>query len=294
MTTEVVWLGSPLVEEEDTVPELLARRTRPALNNEQAEDVALLSGLKPLVYRTVPPGELQRRAEFFRQRGLFTEEISALAAGGLREDLLVAGRREPNVKEVAQVLAQGVSRWTKRDHQRIGTLLGYPPCCVSAFGEAAEEQTRMERAAARTRGPGEPWLNVLDPWIFRLVSWEPCSFQCHLSLVYTQRLEALLKPHFRPFLHRTREALAAARLYLSPGVQLSMEGESWDDGFLPRYVAPTARDRDPFFVLSRSEEVAVARALREVRAAQKITTYDGQLWLDGAPWARGFLVRFRG
>lgn len=288
------WFGSPLVEEDDTVPELLAHRSPPTLFSTQAEDVALLSGLKPLIFRAIPPEDLHERIIFFQQRGLFAEQVHIVNPSGIHNYFLIAGRRESNTKEITYLLANGPFNWAKRDHQRIAGLLGYPPCCANSFSESTDEYSRMERAAARTHGPGDPWLNVLDPAIFRLISWEPCTFRCDLSRVYAQRLLALLIPHFRTFLLRTKDTLSATRLYLSPSVQLSMIGEFWDDGFFPRYIAPTARDYPPPSSPSRQEERMLARALRETRAAQKITSKDGILSLDGTPWAQGFLVRFHG
>jgi hypothetical protein len=289
----VLWLAPGLFIDEDTVPELLARRTRPALQGPQAEDVALLAGLKPLVLRELPQEEATARAEFFQQRGLCAHVTSPGGARATPTARLIAGRNEAQVGEAAELLARGLP--TPREHRRLGSLLGYPPCCVSAFCEHPDDdRARMEQAASRTRPPGNPWLNVLDPWGFRLISWDPCTFQCALSSTYADRLESLLRPHFRPFLQRTREALAAARLYLHRDVQLTLEGEAWDDDFLPRFVAPTARDREGALPLAPGDEADVARALREVRAAQKVTSQGGQISLDGRPWARGFLVRFRG
>lgn len=284
----VRWLMPPIKMDEGQVPELHARRTRYVLQSEQAEDVALLAGLKPLICREVPWGEAQERAEFFQQRGLCAQLRRAAPSTAW----LLAGRSEAAVQEASELLASASHEL--RGRQRLGSLLGYPPCCVRAHVEGAEDEAeRMAQIAARTQGPGEPWLNVLDPLIFRLLSWEPCSLQCALSCTYAQRLEGLLRPHFRPFLQRLRESLSSARLYLSPQVQLSLEGEPWNDEFLPRYVLPTARDRDPSSPLDPQDERAVARALQEVRATQKIGSEAGCLLLDGAPWARGFLVRFR-
>ncbi|MCS6899200.1 MAG: hypothetical protein RMJ98_03915 [Myxococcales bacterium] len=289
----VLWLAPRLFLNEDTVPELLARRTRLPLQHTQVEDMALVAGIKPLVLRELPWEGAEAQAEFFRQRGLCALLRASEKTKATSTVWLMAGRSEAQVGEVAELMMGGLP--TTQDHRRLGSLLGYPPCCVNTFCEhPSEEYTRMEQAAARTRPPGNPWLNVLDPWVFRLISWEPCSFQCALSATYADRLEALLRPHFRSFLQRTREVLSGARLYLHPNVQLTLEGDVWDDGFLPRLVAPTARDREGVLPLTPEDEADVARALREVRAAQKVTCSEGQIFLDGRPWARGFLVRFRG
>jgi hypothetical protein len=292
-TTRVAWQAPPLVHDDDTVPELLARRSRPALLSEQAEDVALLAGLKPLISRELPWDEATSRAEFFQQRGLCAH---LRAPGGPRPRptaQLLAGRDEGLVGEAAALLGRGLA--ASREHQKFGSLLGYPPCCVQTFCEqSGDDGQRMAQAAARTGVYGDPWLNVLDPHLFRMISWDPCSFGCPLSATYAGRLESLLRPHFRPFLQRTREVLSGTRLFLTRNVQLTLEGEAWDEDFLPRFIAPTARERESLAPLDPQDEADVARALRETRAAQKISAQRGILLLDGAPWAPGFLVRFRG
>ncbi len=276
----------------DPTAELLAEaQGRPLpcpVRNGEIEEMALLARLRPMIRRPLSPGQADERLLFFRQRGLAAEALPQ-AGGGL---VLLASWGDGPLR---QAIAAGGAPARERG-RALGALLGIPGCCVEAHADAladgAPRLSLLTSALARSKTHGSPWLNTLDPALFRLVPWEPCSFTCLPSLDHAQRLVGLLKPHFRPFLRAIHRSLSCARLYFHDEVQLSMEGEARDDGFWPRLVYPTARDWPPGRPLSPEAQGQVAQALGVVRQARRVSTREGLITLDGAPLAPGLLARF--
>lgn len=276
--------------------EIRSRPLRYPLGSGEAEEVALLARLKPMIRQRLSPERARERREFYRQRGLATDEIPL---PGLPElTLLIAGWNAPQVEEAADCERDMYGeRSTEERILTLGRLLGYPRCCVEGFLEVPgdrENEGLLRAATRRTEGPGDPWLNVLDLHVFHLISWTPCSFRCELSGRYAARVAGLLRPHFRPFLLNIHRALAHARLYLHDRVQISLEGELRPDGYWPLHALPTARDRSPSSVLDPAAEQDAAHALHAVRNARCIQSQGDLILLDGEPWAPGFLATFQG
>ncbi|MCC6554565.1 MAG: hypothetical protein IT372_16420 [Polyangiaceae bacterium] len=293
----VRWV-SPLAAPPD--PSLLSEiRARPIsypLGSGEAEEVALLGGIKPMIRQRLPAPQARARSVHYRRRGLFTEEIPLPPREGREPScLLLVAWSQDRLQEAAACEREILGRRTTIEINRdLGRLLGYPRCCTDAFVSLDEpdQDEALSATAARTRGAGSALLNALDLHVFHFIPWCPCTFTCAYSLRYASRLEDLVRPHFSRFLRLIRGALSGARIYLHDEVQLSLEGEAQGGAFWPTRVAPTARDRHPAAALSPEAEADAARALHDARSAQRIEQAGGVLLLDGVPWAPGFLARF--
>lgn len=91
--------------------------------------------------------------------------------------------------------------WEKRDSNKIGLLLGYPPCCRSFFSMIWEKQQRVDTTWAMAcnsitnNSPtniievsGNPESNILWRWMgARAVPHLPCSFNCQSTVMIARQ-----------------------------------------------------------------------------------------------------------
>jgi hypothetical protein len=165
---------------------------------EQACDIAVRRGLKPVRRPTVHESELAEFTSETRRRfGSALVLTTAPHAARPHQTDVIYGYSEDEVREFVTLTTQATSPNPLADldpiKRRIGALLGYPPCCVEAFIEAAsDEEDLTERTLlARRFGAG-----VLDPrWPLLLLVYEhylPCSLHCEQSLARADALAAAL------------------------------------------------------------------------------------------------------
>lgn len=77
--------------------------------------------------------------------------------------------------------SQWLKVWEDQDDEGIGTLLGFPPCCIEFFSRVWRTERRQDPTPFMEglEEPGDPKANILFRWLgVRLVPHMPCSFVC--------------------------------------------------------------------------------------------------------------------
>ncbi len=263
----------------------------------QAEEFALLAGLRPLIRQRLRSAELQATralAERYRLRvaiapRLFTagsegrdEEVEQEAVSGDDVFRTVLIGRDP-----AQV-TRAVDCEADRDDRELGRLLGYPRCCVEAFVAAPFPRRNVDllvASANRTTARFAPRLNIVDFAVFHHISWTPCSFGCGLSLRYADAVAALLDRRHPGFRVQIDDALGAHRLVLAEDVQVSVRGVWHGSGLRVEHAWPTAFDRHPAAVLGDDEREAIGRVLALIRGSRELSVDGNALRVDAERWA---------
>jgi hypothetical protein len=218
--------------------QVAARRIDYPLGSGQAEEIALLAGLKPMIRQQLDPSHAAAMRGRFEKLGLATH-----AEG----PLVYVGRDPAALREAARAEVA-------RDVRTAGRLLGYPPCCVEAFADDPRRANAelVARALAATRGRPNPRLDCLDLAVFHYVSWMPCAFDCAPSGAYADRTAAKIAERHPAFVAAIDRALAVRRILILDEVQISTESKrAW----------ATMEDRDPRAPASPEAAEAVARVL---------------------------------
>ena len=238
------------------------------------EELALRLGLKPVLRLLTDPTGVDRLAAHFARDGFQmlasttprTESVvdgllstGAGAAGAPARVLVYAGRDRAQVEEAAALdeeltdrkgpkLARTDQRWRDRT-RRLGTLLGYPTCCVEAFaalGAFTSNATPIAASAGRS-ARFEPRLDNLSLSVCHLTGWFPCRYDCPASLEVARAVEAALAARDPGGAAALRRYLAMPRLYADDRRQLLLDGEllAPDRIRLRTVHTPYAFDRDP-------------------------------------------------
>jgi len=162
------------------------------------------AGIKPVAFLTVEADrEAVTRAAFGdahverRERnvaiGAHDRWLDDRRSGAPRVELYVAGDADLARRAAALQLDP------TRNLVELGALMGYPPCCVAAFGaqrDRANNSLNRYRAAARTPPGSAPWPWPLNELQVRLVPFFPCSYRCQAALAFaTATLAALDGAH---------------------------------------------------------------------------------------------------
>jgi hypothetical protein len=145
------------------------------------------------------PDVVERRAADLAARMPDVAVRVAESAGGAT---LVAGREPAAVAEAAGLVeailrGNGVPAGLRAAEERLGALLGYPPCCVAAWSRDADafrggpEWLRLSRLAGEARVP---------PFHGFLATHVPCSAACAATAAGIERL--LADPAVAPWLDR--------------------------------------------------------------------------------------------
>lgn len=258
----------------------------------EADEIALLAGLRPLIRQLLSDDEISL-ASRFTERGFVVEpaplryvatchewEPGNDAAGATRRPVFIARDRGRIQAAIECELVP-----SKESDRELGRLLGYPRCCVEAFVEEAkllQNPDTIRLALSRTRGSCSPRLNVLDLAVFHWISWYPCAFDCALSQRYAAAVESLAASGEPVFVRQIAGALARHRLMLLDGVQVSIAG-AWDGRRLAIESAwPTARDRSPRSTLSGEELAAVTALTALIRGARTLSVDGDAIVVDDA------------
>ena len=181
-----------------------AARAEPPLELDRAaqgfptyfEQVAWAAGLKPVLYLVVPEARAKvLRDEHPQSHAIeIADRVAVQPATGARS----YGQGEAVVhvfmshdRRAAERASQLWLEGSGRHSRELGSLMGYPPCCVAAF-EAFE--SRGNNAAlvyvtrARTVALGAPFHPLLNGVVTRLVPFTPCSYGCPAAVVWAERL----------------------------------------------------------------------------------------------------------
>jgi hypothetical protein len=176
------------------------------------EWTALEAGLKPAVRVTIAPAHAARLAEGLAARGAHVVAASRRIrfASGPPETVLYIARSRATAEALREAEAHTLARddlspaERRTAHVRLGTLLGYPACCVEAYaaraaafdrpgalGETAEDYLQAGHALAATRAAPRARLNnLLLSARIRLVTFYPCAYDCPAAGAYADALAA--------------------------------------------------------------------------------------------------------
>lgn len=285
--------------------EAAARPLEYALGSGEADEVALYAGVKPLIRQVLAGAQLAAARARFEALGLSVGEAEhRVALPSTEGTVLFIGRDPRRVREA--VLCEAAP-----DHDRaLGRLLGYPRCCVEAYLEIPPPRRNVDafaRAATASTGGFVPRLNTVDLAVFHYVTWLPCSFSCALSKAFADAVaEHIAKKHgqflasagrgaalvaprsscppacrHERFVAAIDAALAAHRLLLFEGVQISITGAFDGREVRVDHAWPTARDRHPAAALAADELEAAARLVTLIATAGTVSIVDGVLHAGG-------------
>jgi hypothetical protein len=195
---------------------------------------AFRAGLKPVVFLTVAPqavGDVlaqfpdchverrERRVEVLGQ----DVWVDRRTSGEARTELYVS--RDPELaREASRLQAEGDPSGAL---PRLGELMGYPPCCVQAFGEQDDRSNNSRnryQTMARTGAGGWHWeLNNLS-WM--LVPFFPCSYRCDAARAYARATLRAWEEEAPPEVERFRTLAQRPALYFEHDAVLHFDGRA--------------------------------------------------------------------
>jgi hypothetical protein len=241
----------------------------------EGEWLLLELGLKPVLRQWLPEPRLAAFAARCRRRGLVFEVGASDGVGrGPKEGVLVYVARDAGAaaeaRDVEAELLRGqqgadldsASTGTEAspasaDRQTrdavaaraLGTLLGFPTCCIDAFVDVArdgrDEKSGMLRRALAHTDAFHPRLNNLSLGAFHYIGWYPCRFDCPDSLRIAGQAAAELKRRDEAAFVVTERILARPRHWVSERRQLIFSGRVTGQGLRFKAVrTPWALDGD--------------------------------------------------
>jgi hypothetical protein len=270
-----------------------------ALGTGEAEQVAVLCGLKPVLRQSLPAAGVSAARDRLSRLDLAVEVV-APEAGHPGGDcwLFFAGPDPARVRAAARCEEKAAP-----GHEaELGALLGYPPCCVQAFLEVPQprDTNRLVRAAfGRTRGPGVARLNVLDAGLFRYLPWFPCGFQCAPSAAFANAVAAAIRHDYAVaaldqghrcppgcrhagFVEAIDRVLSAHRLRVTSDLQVSLAGRFRGSLLDVDRAWPTLRDAHPEVAVSPLRARAAAHLTALVADGGTVEVRDGVLRIGAA------------
>lgn len=203
------------------------------------EQTLVSSGLKTTFRWVLPTTEVTKKATLARSWGLETllgrhpvEESltsNAISLGpGTKpsSQILYASTSSPilhSLRSLDERLLSGKLPPEKQHDltDELGSLLGYPDCCRSAFeSHTAEQNVIALRNALERSAAVRPELNFVQPSAISLLPWTPCRMDCPSSLQYVHTLLSLLNPSYSDQVALLLEILGLPRLIWGERSQL--------------------------------------------------------------------------
>lgn len=161
----------------------------------------LEAGIKPAYRRHVPAAQLDEYRRYYTERGLaFVEQREKLWFQGSGQRIVYVAKEAAVAEELADLERRQYVRFRPGPplDARVGELLGYPPCCVEAFGRDRNkifelwpglyrQQSdlligRMLRRAERF----DYRLNIVFPRMRNVIEHLPCGLDCEASIGITE------------------------------------------------------------------------------------------------------------
>lgn len=247
-----------------------APRTR--LKPAAAEMLALRLGCKPMTRLLPRLSQWEKMRSRLQAEGFFTvcsaerfheNTRDGFTTRGAEQDdprlVAYAGRAQDAIAEALhldEALLSGAvpsGRWGPSTG-RLGTLLGYPPCCIDAFvrdSATASNHELLQLAASRSKH-FDPRLNVTLLSAFHLIAWTPCSFECAQSLQIAQRILDHLQAACPGDTSAALRMLSMPRMHWDDRCQLLFDGAIQPDGSVRFGAVHT-----PWGVDGRREDAAI-------------------------------------
>lgn len=228
-------------------PEVLAC----ALPPEPFELWPFRAGIKPVVFLTVRPEEVERTLAHFGAVAVERRDRLVLVdAQDCWTDRRDVGepRVELYIARDAALARRAAALQAEADPTRalaeLGVLLGYPACCVEAFAsqdDRANNSRNRYASQARTCAPDgsatAPWPWELNNLHSVIAPFYPCSYRCERALEWARRaLHEMARMH-PGIAGQLRTVLARPVLYFDHDHQIVFDGELAGAGVAYRTVA---------------------------------------------------------
>ena len=202
------WQASGTLARADAVDDL-----QDPLGASRLELMAFAAGQKPAVILAVADAEAQALSRRFPHSQSLPHEggklwLAARSENDLRQ--LVARRSAPDPDEHLPAL---------------GSLLGYPSCCVEAFSRQHDrgDDARSRYIAALRTSPESPWPWELNNCGVRVVPFFPCSYACAHAEREAKRVLTLLEAAEPTNYQNLRKRLAAPVFFFDEGAFIRVE-----------------------------------------------------------------------
>ncbi|MBR59236.1 MAG: hypothetical protein CMH54_14620 [Myxococcales bacterium] len=198
----------------------------------------------------VPDAKLDTACARFERSGLHTRAIAGPDPGLS----VIYYSRDHRVLEQAAKLER-VQRLKRQAGKRtvaarkLGTLLGYPACCVESF-VTASRQNDVDILSAFDAGLAQPMAPLMNffPRGVAPVGWVPCSPTCAESMDYAHRTVASMKQDYSLQENDLEDALAGVVMWFSSPLflqfrhinNLSETGFSYEEVLSSAQIAPTS------------------------------------------------------
>ncbi len=176
----------------------------------------------------VPDTKLDAECARFERSGLHTRAITGPDPGLS----VIYYSRDHRLLEQATKLER-VQRLKRQAGRRtvaarkLGTLLGYPPCCVESFVSAPRQNDVdiLGAFGASLSRPMPPLMNFFPRGVAP-VGWVPCSPTCAQSIKYAERALESMKQDYSLSQEDFENALAGVVLWFSSPLFLQFRGVS--------------------------------------------------------------------
>jgi hypothetical protein len=212
----------------------------PPLPDEPFELWAFRAGLKPVVFLTVEPAEVERTLGWFgdvhceRRRRLVS--VSAQDRwddrrdqGETRVELYLS--RDPALARRAAHLQAEVD--PSEAIRELGELVGYPSCCVEAFAEQEDRANNSlnrycswSRTVASQPPPSAPWPWQLNNLYTVVAPFYPCTYRCEHALRWSVAALREMEREHPEQTEALRSLLARPVLYFDHDHQLVFDGRA--------------------------------------------------------------------
>lgn len=159
----------------------------------------------------------------------------------------------------------------------IGALLGYPACCVQAFGALGDrsDNSYNRLAAAVRTSVGGSWPALLDDTALKLLAHFVCTYRCERSLEQAQQLLDALADEQRSLRDSLTGYLRGPVLYFDHDHQVRFHGEA--SGLGVRYSAASIPwSPSPLFATFAG---AIAQGDRLTLGEDALTVFRGDAML---------------
>ncbi|MBI5398552.1 hypothetical protein HZB03_03745 [Candidatus Woesearchaeota archaeon] len=162
------------------------------------EVLFVLEEIKPVCRIELAPQQLALAQRFFKEANL--AHLSSTITAPEQNDEADATIPAPYVGMMLVYISKNHSlaqeariAETHFDHQRLGTLLGYPQCCTRFFADSLSEAQQLHHdhtlIAARGSSTFNPLLNIsLQFFDWRIIGHYPCHFNCAASTEQAQQM----------------------------------------------------------------------------------------------------------
>jgi hypothetical protein len=233
-----------------------AEREELHMPEESGEYWQFRAGLKPVVFLTLAPAEVDATRRLFEGAHIETRlRRVTINRNDVWDDRRDRGeeRVELYISRDRNLALEAADRQSSSDPSaeasRLGELLGYPPCCVEAFrtlADRADNSANRYASAARV-GSDELWRWELNNAGVMLIPCYPCSYACAAAAYLASAVIAEMDRASPGFAARAEAFLRRPLLYFTDQQQIMFDGVAVDESTVNyRGVAVTRHASDAF------------------------------------------------